>query len=298
MKLDQVRAFIAVVETGSFRSAATAIHKTQPSISASIKSLEEQYDILLFDRDSYRPTLTAAGHSFFQQSKKLLSQVQQLESLGHNLSHGVDMPLRICLSQMTLTSNCMQKIKRFTQIHPNISLEITTGHMHGVQETLLKGQSDIAIGPRYGLDDRHAFTQLMTVDMITVISPVLLDELYTLGVKNSEKIKQQQLYSTPQILVSNPSRSNKNNDGYQHLLSTGKRWFVSDFNAKKTLLLNGFGWARMPQHIIKENLENGELVAIGIEQFASTSTIPVLMIRLRNQTQSHQANLFWSFMKS
>ncbi|WP_191601981.1 LysR family transcriptional regulator [Marinomonas algicola] len=298
MKLDQVRAFIAVVETGSFRSAATALHKTQPSISASIKALEDKYDILLFDRDSYRPTLTPAGHSFFQQSKKLLSQVQQLESLGHNLSHGVDMPLRICLSQMSLTTDCMQKIKRFTQCHPNISLEITTGHMHGVQETLLKDQSDIAIGPRYGLDDRHAFTQLMTVKMLTVISPVLLEELRTLGVKNVDKIKQQQLYSTPQILVSNPSRSNKNSDGYQHLLTTGKRWFVSDFNAKKTLLLNGFGWARMPQHIIKEHLENGELVTISVEQFTSTSTLPVFMIRLRNQTQSHQANLFWSFMTS
>jgi len=298
MKLDQVRAFIAVVETGSFRSAATAIHKTQPSISASIKALEDKYDILLFDRDSYRPTLTAAGHSFFQQSKKLLSQVQQLESLGHNLSHGVDMPLRICLSQMSLTTDCMQKIKLFTQLHPNISLEITTGHMHGVQETLLKDQSDIAIGPRYGLDDRHAFTQLMTVDMITVISPVLLEELHALGVKNSDKIKQQQLYSIPQILVSNPSRNSKTNDGYQYLLATGKRWFVSDFNAKKTLLINGLGWARMPEHIIKDNIDNGELIAIGIEQFASTSTVPVFMIRLRNQIQSHQANLFWSFMKS
>ncbi|MEC8484414.1 MAG: LysR family transcriptional regulator, partial [Pseudomonadota bacterium] len=34
MKLDQLRAFIAVVESGSFRAAAEAIHKTQPSVSA------------------------------------------------------------------------------------------------------------------------------------------------------------------------------------------------------------------------------------------------------------------------
>ena len=80
MKLDQLRAFIAVVETGSFRSAADSIHKTQPGISAAVKALEEQYGILLFDRNSYRPTLTAEGHAFFQQSKKLkLRQLQRLK---------------------------------------------------------------------------------------------------------------------------------------------------------------------------------------------------------------------------
>ena len=63
MKLDQLRAFIAVVESGSFRAAAEAIHKTQPSVSAAVKALEEQYGIVLLDRDSYRPTLTAQGNA-------------------------------------------------------------------------------------------------------------------------------------------------------------------------------------------------------------------------------------------
>ncbi|ETX12279.1 LysR family transcriptional regulator [Marinomonas ushuaiensis DSM 15871] len=302
MKLDQLRAFIAVVETGSFRSAADAIHKTQPGISAAVKTLEAQYGILLFDRDSYRPTLTAEGHAFFQQSKKLISQAQQLENLGHDLAKGIEAPLHLCLSQMGVNDNGMVRIKAFQTQYPETSLDITTDHLHGVQEALTKNKCDVAIGPRYGLDDRHAFVELYRINMITVVSPDVLAFLnndQTCSLKNNvsgAKIKQQQLYSLPQILVSNTAVNSAEN-GHRYTLPTGRRWYVNDFQTKKTMLLHGLGWARMPKHIIGSELENGQLIPIEVENFTSQSQVPIFMIRLRHQTQSSQSNLFWEMMK-
>lgn len=293
MKLDQLRAFIAVVETGSFRSAADSIHKTQPGISAAVKALEEQYGILLFDRNSYRPTLTAEGHAFFQQSKKLMSQVLQLENLGHDLAQGTEAPLQLCLSQMALDDDCMSRIKAFQRQHADIALDITTDHLYGVQEKLTKNKCEIAIGPRYGLDDRHAFIELNKITMIAVISPELLATLNA----SDAKIKQQALYSIPQILV-NDTTANASENGHRYVLPTGKRWYVNDFQAKKTLLLHGLGWARMPKHCIQSELENGQLVPIEVENFTSQNQLPIFMIRLRHQTQSYQANVFWEMMKS
>lgn len=293
MKLDQLRAFIAVVETGSFRSAADSIHKTQPGISAAVKALEQQYGILLFDRNSYRPTLTAEGHAFFQQSKKLMSQVLQLENLGHDLAQGTEAPLQLCLSQMALDDDCMSRIKAFQRQHADIALDITTDHLYGVQEKLTKNKCEIAIGPRYGLDDRHAFIELNKITMIAVISPELLATLNA----SDAKIKQQALYSIPQILV-NDTTANASENGHRYVLPTGKRWYVNDFQAKKTLLLHGLGWARMPKHCIQSELENGQLVPIEVENFTSQNQLPIFMIRLRHQTQSYQANVFWEMMKS
>ncbi|WP_339718754.1 LysR family transcriptional regulator [Marinomonas primoryensis] len=293
MKLDQLRAFIAVVETGSFRSAADAIHKTQPGISAAVKTLEAQYGILLFDRDSYRPTLTAEGHAFFQQSKKLISQAQQLENLGHDLAKGIEAPLHLCLSQMAVDDNCMMRIKAFQKQYPDTSLDITTDHLYGVQEALTKNQCEIAIGPRYGLDDRHAFIELNKISMVTVVSPELLDTLNLSG----SKVKQQSLYGIPQILVTNTTANSAEN-GHRYILPTGKRWYVNDFQTKKTMLMHGLGWARMPKHIIQSELENRQLVPIDVENFTSQSQLPIFMIRLRHQTQSYQANLFWEMMKA
>jgi DNA-binding transcriptional LysR family regulator len=293
MKLDQLRAFIAVVETGSFRSAADAIHKTQPGISAAVKALEEQYGILLFDRNSYRPTLTSEGHAFFQQSKKLMSQVLQLENLGHDLAQGTEAPLQLCLSQMALDDDCMSRIKAFQHQHANIALDITTDHLYGVQEKLTKNKCEIAIGPRYGLDDRHAFIELNKITMMAVISPELLATLNT----SDTKIKQQSLYAIPQILV-NDTTANASENGHRYVLPTGKRWYVNDFQAKKTLLVHGLGWARMPKHCIQAELDNGQLVPIEVENFTSQNQLPIFMIRLRHQTQSSQANVFWEMMKS
>ena len=302
MKLDQLRAFIAVVETGSFRSAADAIHKTQPGISAAVKALEAQYGISLFDRDSYRPTLTTEGHAFFQQSKKLISQAQQLENLGHDLAKGIEAPLHLCLSQMSVNDDCMMRIKAFQSQYPETSLDIMTDHLYGVQEALTKNKCEIAIGPRYGLDDRHAFVELYRIDMITVVNPEVLASLTQNQTNPSKtpisgaKIKQQQLYALPQILVSNTAANSAEN-GHRYVLPTGKRWYVNDFQTKKTMLLHGLGWARMPKHIIGSELENGQLIPIEVENFTSQNQVPIFMIRLRHQTQSAQSSLFWERMK-
>lgn len=288
MKLDQLRAFIAVVETGSFRAAAEAIHKTQPSISAAVKGLEDQYNIVLLDRDSYRPTLTAEGKAFFKQSKKLLLQVNQLEHLGHHLAQGTEQqPLRLCISQMSLTEHIVGLLKAFDAEHPNIAIELTTDHLNGVQEHLIKEKSDIAIGPSYGLDDRHVFVEVGKLEMTCVVHPDLLPTLQA----GSQKVKQQALYSLPQILVSRSAEDQE----HRFVLPTGRRWHVNDFQAKKTLVQAGMGWARMPHYMIKDSLDEGRLVRMDVENFTAHSQFPLFMIRLRNQTLSNEANAFWRF---
>lgn len=294
MKIDQIKAFIAVVETGSFRSAAEAIHKTQPSVSAAIKALENQYDITLFDRNSYRPGLTAEGHAFFRQCKKLMSQVTQLDSLGHDLAKGVATPpLHLCLSQMSLDQNCIERVKAFQQHNADVDIDITTDHLYGLQDKLAKGKCDISIGPRYGLDDRHSFLELYKMEMITVVSSSLLEQLNL----TTNKVKQTSLQSIPQLLVINTA-SDGSSHGHRHVLTTGKRWYVNDFQVKKSLLLNGMGWARMPKHMILAELENGQLVPIEVDNFISRNHVPIYMVRLRQQTHRFQVNLFWEMMRS
>ena len=114
MSLDQLRAFIAVVETGSFRSAADSIHKTQPGISAAVKALEEQYGILLFDRNSYRPNADRRRSCFFPAKQKAHVSSFTTENLGHDLAQGTEAPLQLCLSQMALDDDCYPQSKLFS----------------------------------------------------------------------------------------------------------------------------------------------------------------------------------------
>lgn len=292
MTIDQLKAFVAVVEAGSFRAAADLIHKTQPSISAAVQTLEQQFNVSLLDRNSYRPTLTTEGHHFFRQAKQLLSQAQHLENLGHDLAQQADTPLRLCLSSLCADTKALSFIQTFREQHPDIALDISSQHLHGVAEELQEGRAEIAITPRYGLDERHEFVELMQVEMVAVIAPSLMPKLDM--VKN--KVKQHALYQLPQVLVARSAVSIKNNEN-MNAMPMGKRWYVNDYQVKKSLLVGGQGWARMPRHMIYQELTSGDLVQIEVENFPSQSQVPIFLVRMRHQVLSSQANLFWQKLR-
>src|ERR1700679_4180123 len=61
LSLDQLRAFIAAVDEGSFSAGARKLHRAQSAVSELVSNLEAQLGVTLFDRSERYPKLTAAG---------------------------------------------------------------------------------------------------------------------------------------------------------------------------------------------------------------------------------------------
>ncbi|WP_372741691.1 LysR family transcriptional regulator [Neptunomonas sp.] len=296
MKSDQLRAFVSVVEQGSFRAAATHLFKTQPTISAAVKALETQFEISLLSRDSYRPTLTPEGKPFYKEAKRLLAQVAELESLGHQLAKGAAPSLSISLSAMCALPPGLNTIKQFCSKHPDLQLNISTEHLSGILEQLHLDKADVAIGPHTGLDDRFEFVDIGKVTMITVATPDCFDSnlLKSNSINTEGVIAQQVLRQVPHILVADTGSQSP----FDHIniISGGRRWYVKDYQVKKALLLAGMGWARIPLHMIEAELSNGELIPLQVENFASCSDVPIYLIRLRQHPLSELASHFWDEM--
>lgn len=296
MKSDQLQAFVSVVEQGSFRAAAAHLFKTQPTISAAVKALEEQFAISLLSRDAYRPTLTAEGKPFYKEAKRLLAQVAELESLGHQLAKGAAPTLSISLSAMCALPPGLNSIKQFCNKHPDLQLNISTEHLSGILEQLYLGKADVAIGPHTGLDDRFEFVDIGKITMITVATPDFIDtRLFKANKINTQGvIKQKVLRQIPHILVADTGSQSP----FHHIniLSGGRRWYVKDYQVKKALLLAGMGWARIPLHMIEAELANGALIPLQVENFASCSNVPIYLIRLRQHPLSELASHFWEEM--
>lgn len=290
MTNEQLKAFIAVVEQGSFRSAALTLFKTQPSISNSVKALESQFKLQLLDRNRYRPILTSEGKTFYRQAKKLLKQATELEMLGHQLSSGNTAKLSISLSAMCGLPNLLNKIKAFWNLHPEIQVQINTEHLSGVLEQLQLETSDLAIGPLKGVDQDYEFIEISTVNMVTVASPKLIrtDPLKT--------INQQQLRHIPHILISDSGTIST----FEHvnIIVGGQPWYVNDYQMKKELLVSAMGWARIPEHIVKRQLEDGSLIKLKVENFNYESTIPMYLIKMKEQPLSRLAQDFWDEMSN
>ncbi|MGM0169627.1 hypothetical protein IGI39_003943 [Enterococcus sp. AZ135] len=79
MNLQQYRYVQTIAKIGSFSQAAKELFVTQPSLSSSIKELENELDVQLFHRSKSGTCLTEAGSDFLIYAKRILTQVEEME---------------------------------------------------------------------------------------------------------------------------------------------------------------------------------------------------------------------------
>jgi len=90
--------FVAVATCLSFRQAAEGLHMTQPPLSRAIRQLEERLGQRLFERDTQRVTLTAAGKALLPRAQKILALLDGALLAVQAQDNGVQAPLRLGLT--------------------------------------------------------------------------------------------------------------------------------------------------------------------------------------------------------
>lgn len=282
-----LQAFIAVVEQGSFRGAATFLHKTQSSVSAAVATLEEEFGVQLLSREAYRPELTLEGKVFYQEARQTLDKMQALENLGHQLSSGVGPTLAMTFSASCVQLDGLVQLQMFVEKHPEMHLNMSTEHLSGVLESLQSGKADIAISPNYGLGQEFEFVEIAKLKLVTVAAPHFLEN------QIQRIIPQAELKNRPQVLIEDSGslhpieRSN--------VIPNGQRWTVNDYMIKQKLIVSGLAWSRLPYHMVEKELREGSVEMIEVEDFASSIVLPIYLIRLKSNT-SDIANSFWEYM--
>ena len=80
LEICQLQQLLSVAEYGTLSAAAEAIHLSQPSLSRSMKKIEEDLRVTLFDRQKNKITLNENGKLAVECARKVLDQLQQMES--------------------------------------------------------------------------------------------------------------------------------------------------------------------------------------------------------------------------
>lgn len=252
MTLEQILTIEAIVKEGSFKAAADYLHKSQPSISMAIKKLEEEYQLNLFSRDEYRPSLTAEGKVFYEKAKLLIREYRELEALAHQMSKGVEGEIRVSIDAVSPVSVILKFLKAFFAKHPGTRLELKFEVLSGTVERLIDGDVSIAITPKPQVEYTFDSRPLITTKMVSVISTQL--------VKNQKKITDDFLRGHNQIILADSARRiNKVNTG---ILAGSKSLTVSDIGFKKELILQGMGWGGLPYDMVKSEIALKKLTVI------------------------------------
>jgi aminoethylphosphonate catabolism LysR family transcriptional regulator len=138
----QLRAFHAVATETSFTRAAEALHVTQPTLSAQVKSLEENYGVLLFERRGRRTEPTELGRQLLAVTRRYFGLETEAEQLlaatralrGGHLRVGADAPQHV-----------MAALSDFQRRYPGVRLSLSIGNSDEVLQELLEHRSDVGI---------------------------------------------------------------------------------------------------------------------------------------------------------
>lgn len=247
MTYDQIQTFILIAQTGSFKGASHLLHRTQPSLSAAMKKLEEELGFDLFDRSQYRPKLTSKGQAFLEQAKRTHESFENLHSFAQTLEQGIESEIRLCMDAVAPLHTIGPFLKKFFEGHQQTKLNLRVEVLEGSLNSLLNKEVDIAIAPMIKEDSAFTFRPLGSVMMIPVISPELL--------KNPSF---EQLMELPQIVVRSPGEDRSQSYGVEQ----GKKWYLTDHYLKAHLIQNSLGWGRLPHHVVEDSLATGRLISL------------------------------------
>ncbi|MBC7739039.1 MAG: LysR family transcriptional regulator [Candidatus Saccharibacteria bacterium] len=142
MRHVQLRAFHQVALTGSFSRAAEALHVTQPAISDQIRKLEEEYDTLLFNRAKRQVTLTWAGTTLLEVTRRLFdAEDQALQLLTENraLQGGT---LRIVADSAV---HVLRVLAAFRVRYPAVLVQVRSGNSAQVMTSLHAYDADLGV---------------------------------------------------------------------------------------------------------------------------------------------------------
>lgn len=125
LEIDLLRAFVAVVETGSFTAAADAVGRSQSAVSQKVLRLEEILERRVFNRTSRSLSLTSDGERLLVAARRLLEfNDSLLRELREPDATGT---LRLGISEDFIPAQLPALLARFGRVYPGVHLELMTG---------------------------------------------------------------------------------------------------------------------------------------------------------------------------
>jgi DNA-binding transcriptional LysR family regulator len=141
--VDQLRTFIAIVETGSFTKAADVVHKTQSAVSMQIKRLEERLDRPIFARDGRASKLTEDGERLLDYARRIVKL--NVEALAAFADAELTGRVRLGLPDDYADRYLPEIMARFSRAYPSVELTILCEPSVELFQRIDSNQLDLAI---------------------------------------------------------------------------------------------------------------------------------------------------------
>ncbi|QDF39168.1 LysR family transcriptional regulator [Bradyrhizobium symbiodeficiens] len=156
MELKDLRCFVAIAETGGFRSASRRLGMEQSIVSRRLASLEDGLGVSLVERGRNGVRLTAAGGRFLEQVRTSLSQLDVAVSHAQAAGEAVAGRVRIGITSSIASGFVRELLAAWRTDHPRVAIDLVEGgpneHVAAVLAHKLDLTFQLSSVPHQGLD--------------------------------------------------------------------------------------------------------------------------------------------------
>ncbi|WP_326567697.1 LysR substrate-binding domain-containing protein [Amycolatopsis rhabdoformis] len=171
MDVQQLRSFLAVAEELHFGRAAERLHIAQPPLSRTIKQLERELGIRLFDRNTRSVSLTAGGHALLEPARDVLEALRRAESAVRSAGDGEVGLVRIAFAGVSTHPLVAQLARLVRARRPGIRLELSSQNFaQPAMKKLVQGDTDIALG-RWDVVPTEIAAEVVMPDALVLALP-------------------------------------------------------------------------------------------------------------------------------
>jgi len=244
----QLQQFVTLAKTLHFGRASELCHVSPSALSRSIRQLEDNVGVSLFDRDNRTVALTLQGQTFLEYARDALAQWDVLRHRLQEEAGELQGEVRMYCSVTASYSFLFELLSCFRQEHPCIEIKLHTGDAENAIAKVLSGEEDIAIGARPDvLPANLAFKSIATSPLVFIAAADSKD--YGRLVDGSPDLE---LWSSTPMILSESGLSRGRVDNWFAELGVQPNIYaqVAGNEAIVSMVSLGFGVGVVPQIVL------------------------------------------------
>jgi DNA-binding transcriptional LysR family regulator len=280
--LDALEVLDAIDRKGSFAGAANELFRVPSAISYTVQKLEQDLGVVLFRKEGRKAVLTEAGKVLLEQGREILEATQRLALAAKKTHSGWEPVFNIAIDSILDFDFIYPLIARFYELLPDIEINIFEEVLGGAQEAISSNRANLVIGSgsTSTLNQGIKYQKIRQVEWVFTVAPD--HELAQAPLP----LSRQQIEQHRFIVVRDSSR----NQAPQSHRVFSKRPVLSvpSISEKIHALCSGLGVGFLPAHRIQHLLEQGQLIALPVED-----SIPVETLHMAWKTSNKGKVLRW-----
>jgi DNA-binding transcriptional LysR family regulator len=257
ISLDQLRTFVTAVDEGSFSAAARKLRRVQSVVSHTVSNLEEQIGVALFDRSARYPALTKEGVVLLADARSIISGVEGFRARAKGMASGLEAELSVVVDVMFPIEAITAAAEQFRLKFPNIPLRLYVEALGAAFTPVLDERCSFGVVGSLPLTPAS-----LTSEALNSVALVMVAACHHPLAALKGIIPKEQLAKHVQLVLTDRSNLSA---GREFGVMTPLTWRLADLLAKRAFLLNGLGWGGMPAHTVEQDIAEGRLKVLSIE---------------------------------